>query len=461
MLHFEKNEKYRSIAFYAACAIVASVLIIFFILKFSTVLQYINSFLSILTPFILGFMFAYLCNPIVNFFEKKVFKFSKSTKDRRKLRRVLSMILAYITVIALISVVIYAVLPQAIASFNDLGSNLTKYISSIQGFADKLVSKYSGTLFGEHYDNLSLFLDAHDISFSLQDIISNSYTTIQNGLNAVINYSGQILSGVFDVVLGTFLSIYFLFSKERICAQIKKLLAAITSRRTYINVIRVTRYTHKTCGGFLVAKVIDSIIIGIFTFLILLIFRVPYYPLLAVVIGITNLVPTFGPIIGGAVGGILILLTNPSSFLIFVIIDILIQQIDGNIIGPKIMGNTVGMSAMWVIIAIIAAGGFFGFIGMLIGVPITAVVYVLLKQWCEKRLKHKKLPFKSAFYMNDPPEAEDIDNGPVILDKDTPIPDIVYEETFDDYSPVIIVDKDTAWKKISRRIKNAKNKKRK
>ena len=171
-------------------------------------------------------------------------------------------------------------------------------------------------------------------------------------------------------------------------------------------------------------KIIDSIIIGFIALFVFWIFKIPYYPLLSVIIGLTNIIPTFGPIIGGVIGGILLLIVSPSKLIAFVIIVLAIQQFDGNILGPKILGESIGLSAMWVMIAIVAAGGFFGFTGMIVGVPATAVVYVLVKQWTERKLHSKNMPYHTKFYASDPPEEEMPDPAYVIIGKDTPVPEL-------------------------------------
>lgn len=458
MFNFNKNNKYASIALYAGATVIVCALIIMCMFRFETVLSYINGFLSVLSPFVYGFIFAYLCNPVLNFFEKRVFTFKKAKKDPRVLRRTLSLISTIVTIFAVLSVLVYTVLPQAIKSVEDLGGQLNNYISSMQNFADSLVSKHSGSILGKQFDTLSSLMSEYDISFSIKDILSNSYTFLQGILNYIINYGTVIVGEVINVLMGLIVAIYFLIYKERICAQTKKLLNAILSRRAYLNTVRLARYTHRTFGGFIVGKIIDSIIIGLMSFLIFWIFKIPYYPLLAVLIGITNIIPTFGPIIGGVIGTLMLLIVSPEEAVLFIIIVLIIQQIDGNIIGPKILGNSIGISALWVVIAILLCGGLFGFVGMIVGVPATAVIYVLVKQWTERRLKHKGYPVHTAYYASDPAaETDTIDAGQVFIDRSTPVPELSAKDDIDD--PIPEKKKTSIIKRFNNYIKRKKQQK--
>ena len=246
---------------------------------------------------------------------------------------------------------------------------------------------------------------------------------------------------------------YFLISKEKLAAQTKKLMASLFSRRAYLNVIRVARHTHKTFGGFLIGKLIDSAIIGVLSFIVLWILKMPYYPLLAVIIGITNIIPTFGPIFGGIIGGIIVVIVSPESLLVFVIFVLLIQQLDGNVIGPHILGDSIGISPIWVVIAIILASGFFGFAGMVLGVPTVAVIYTLVKQGCERRLKKKNMPKSTEFYKNDPPITDELDPGEIIIDKDTIIPEVT---AADDIPAPLKVKEAGSFKKLTDLFKKKK-----
>ena len=455
MFNFKHNEKYRTIAVYSVIVIVVSALIIMAVLNFSDVYNAVKNFFSVLSPFTYGFIIAYLCNPMLNFYEKKLFAFKKAKKDLSRLRRALSLILTFISALAIIAVIAYAVIPQTAKSINDFASHFNTYFANLQKIADELTVKYSDTFFNESYSSFGELLSSHDISFNMKDILSSVVSLFTSSFEHILSFGSRFVGKVFNILMAVFIAVYFLASKEKICAQAKKLLAAVLSRRAYLNTIRLARYTHKTFGGFIVGKLIDSAIIGVLSFIVLWIFKMPYYPLLAVIIGVTNIVPTFGPIVGGVIGSVIILIASPEDLLLFIIIVVLIQQLDGNIIGPKILGDSIGIGALWVIIAIVLCGGFFGFGGMVIGVPAVAVIYALVKQASERRLKKKNMPQSTEFYKNDPPMENTIDPDQIFIDRDSFVPDITAE---DDVPKMTVEKKPTLTEKIKKNIYQKRSK---
>ncbi len=430
-MNFKRNEKYASLALYIFLTVCASAVVIFCLINFRSVFGFLRKAADILSPFTYGFIIAYLCNPIMVFFEKKLFAFKKSKKDMKNLRRGLSLALAILTVLALLAIMLYAVLPQIITSYEDLGSQVNTYIENIQKFADSFIKDHSSSILGKQYLTFSELLADYDISFSFKDILNYSYSLLETGFEYALAYGGRFVGGVKNVLIGAILAIYFLISKEKLCAQSKKILNALFSRRTYLNCVRLARYTHKTFGGFIIGKILDSIIIGILTFFVLWICRIPYYPLISVIVGVTNVIPFFGPFIGAIPSVFIIFIASPTKALWFILIILIIQQIDGNIIGPSILGDSIGISALWVIISITVAGGFFGFAGMLLGVPATAVIYVLFKQHIEKKLRHKNAPVNTEFYKSDPPFEDVIDPHLVLIDRDTEIPEPTLDDDID------------------------------
>ncbi len=427
-MNFKKNEKYASFAFYTFLTVCACAIVIFALVNFSQVMKLLSRTAEILSPFTYGFIIAYLCNPIMVFYEKKLFAFKKATENMHSTRRALSLSLALITAAALIAIVLYAVIPQIIASYEELGSQLNNYIKNLQSLADSIVKSHSAELFGVQYDNLTQLLNAYDISFSFEKLLTYSYSALTIGADYIINYGAKVVGGVTNGLIGIIIAIYFLFSKEKLGAQLKKVLNALLNRKNYLNCIRLARFTHKTFGGFIIGKILDSIIIGFLTFIVLWICKIPYAPLVSVIVGVTNVIPFFGPFIGAIPSVFIIFIASPIKALWFILIIFIIQQLDGNVIGPKILGDSIGTSALWVIIAITVFGGYFGFAGMLLGVPAMAIIYVLFKQHIEKRLRHKNHPVNTEFYKTDPPTENIVDPHLVLIDRDTPVP----EPTLDD-----------------------------
>ena len=419
-MNFKKNEKYAAIAFYSFITIGAVALMILLILNFSTIKRYAAFMAEVFAPFTYGIIIAYICNPFMKFYEKTLFSFKSCKNDHPKLRRGLSLFLTFLTVLIILAIIIYAVIPQITASYTDFIGQLGDYIHKLTEFADYVARNLPSELFGDH-ETMGELLRENGINISLKSLLSESSSVLQVGLNYVVDYGVKIIGALKNILLGMILAIYFLGSKEKLCAQLKKILASFTSRRTYLNVIRLMRFTDKTFGGFLMGKIIDSLIIGVLTCVVLAIFQIPYYPLVSVIVGITNIIPFFGPFIGAVPSAFIIFIVSPMKAMIFIVLILIIQQLDGNVIGPKILGDSIGVSALWVVISITICGGLFGFAGMLFGVPLVAVCYALFKQYVEKKLRHKNMPQHTAFYKTDPPTGDSIDPEYIFIDRDTPV----------------------------------------
>ncbi len=401
-MNFKRNEKYASIAFYAFISIGGAALLTLGFMNFGLLMSGVKKFFKVLSPLTYGFVIAYLCAPLVNFLEKRLFAFKKAKKERKVLKRVLSITVAYIIIALGIAAFIVILVPQITSSYDDLTKQIGQYIASAQNWADEFVRNFP--LFNGQYENLWHFLDVNEVSSDIKTIISNSYEIIETASNYIIEYAGRFVVEIKNLLVGIFLAVYFLFFKEKLAAQFKKLTAAIMSRKAYLNTVNLSRYTHEAFGGFIIGKLLDSLIIGLLTFIITGILNIPFFPLISLVIGITNIVPIFGPIIGAIPTSFIVLIAEPKKLFLFIVLVIVIQQLDGNVIGPKILGDKVGIGAMWVMVAIIIAGGFWGLTGMVLGVPAFAVLYTLIKQFCESRLKKKELPADTAFYNDDPPK---------------------------------------------------------
>lgn len=411
-IKFRRSEKYDTIALYAFLTVTASVLICFAVTNITGFASATKKVLSVISPLTYGAVIAYLLNPMMKLWETKVFKFKKAKKDRKKLRRVLSIIATYVVIAALISAFIILLVPQIVSSYNDLTNQFSTYMSSALKWADSFVSE--SPLFSGKYENLSEFIDVNELTSDVKSLISNSFKVLETVSDYLISYAGKFVVEVKNVILGLFLSFYFLWMKEGLAARFKKLFAALFSRKAYINIVNVTRYTHEAFGSFLIGKILDSIIIGLLTFIVMGILRIPFYPIVALIIGITNIIPVFGPIFGAVPTGFIVLVAEPKKFLIFLVAVVVIQQLDGNLIGPKILGERSGISAMWIMISIVIGGGFFGVAGMILAVPTFVVIYTVVKQLCNARLKDKNMPCETDFYSADPPHA-DFSNDPVII----------------------------------------------
>ncbi len=410
MLKFEPEQKYTTIAIYSVIVLASIIIICFTLFNLSGLIDWLKSLLSIISPFIYGFAIAYICNPVLKFFYNKVFNRIEKNKPRRKTRRILSIIFAYLVIIFIISIFMYLVIPQVVKSYNDLQDKIGGYVQAAQAWADNFVRTFP--LFNGEYSNLSEFMDVNEISSKIKEAITNSYNLIEGVTDYIISYSGRFVIELKNILLGIILSVYFLLSKDKLFAQIKKICTALLKKETFDNLSEFVKFTDRTFGGFIIGKILDSLIIGLITFIVLAVFNMPYYPLVSVIVGVTNVIPFFGPFIGAIPSAFIIFIADPYKTIWFLLIILLIQQLDGNVIGPKILGDSTGLSALWVIVSITLAGGLFGITGMFIGVPTFAVIYALVKKFIEKRLAVRgKAVDTSSYYSKDadvPPDSDNI-----------------------------------------------------
>ena len=223
-------------------------------------------------------------------------------------------------------------------------------------------------------------------------------TIITNMVPVIGNWVLELSSSLFSIFIGVIVSIYMLIDKEKLLALCRKIVFAFSPNERAKFILRIARIRNDTFGKFLVGKIIDSLIIGVLTFCILSICKMPYTLLISVIIGITNIIPFFGPFFGAIPSVIIVLFVSPTKALWLVLIVFVIQQIDGNIIGPKILGDTIGISAFWILFSLLIFSKLLGFVGMIVGVPIFAVVYSLIKETVEVRLKDKGLPTSTEEY---------------------------------------------------------------
>lgn len=387
-MNIDWNKKYNTIAVYAFLVIAAVIVFYLGISKFSSFIGAVNSALVIFQPFIVGFIIAYIVNFMLKFYEERLFKIKKISKVKKKNKRLISLVLAYLSVAVIIYLFIQFVVPQFVDSISRLANNMPTYIENVSSEFERIVE---------------------DINVDPEYVttVINNMNKFAEGLSEAVigfipvigSYAAKIASSLWNIVLGLIISVYMLIDKEKYVALSRKVAFAILSNKRANRILDLASRSNDTFGKFFVGKIIDSIIIGILTFIILAIFNMPYTLLVSVIIGITNIIPFFGPFIGAVPSFVIILCLSPSKAIIFLVIIFIIQQIDGNIIGPKILGNTIGISAFWILFAILIAGKVLGLIGMVIGVPVFAVVYTIVKENVERRLKKKGLETDTMSYM--------------------------------------------------------------
>ncbi len=394
-MKFRWDKKYLYWGLTAFFVLVGCIGVIYFLFNGSILKSNVKRMLTILMPIIDGFIIAYLLAPLVDFIEKKLlFPLYKKTnlKMDKKLEnrtRVYSISLTFILAISLLYSFIQFVIPQVYESIISIVGQLPTYYSNLITALDTLfrenpeMERYVADIFSR-FSNLN------------QNLLSSINSIVQTLSQSVISLFRVIL----NLVIGCIISIYLLFSKERFIAQSRKIIYACFERPTANNIISDLKMINRTFGGFISGKILDSIIIGILCYICISIIGTPYPLLISVIVGVTNVIPYFGPFIGAIPSAILILMVDPIECIYFVIFILVLQQFDGNILGPKILGNSIGISAFWIIFSVTVFGGLLGVIGMVIGVPLFAVIYNLFNRYIRKRLKRKGYPVETDNYKN-------------------------------------------------------------
>lgn len=374
------NKKYTKIALYSVVTAVICALVVFLLINISSVFAAVSSFLTAISPIVIAFITAYVLNPLVKTFEKLLRGKKKNIKSGDLAIRVIAIVISYILVIGLVALFVWLVIPQVIVSYNDLVLRADNYAE----YAKTKISEFiSGLPIYEEGAAVPDYLQPEAISEKVNDIIVRLYSMLTGLTGVIISYAGTLVKTAADMVIGVAISVYFLIKKEKIIDFLKKCFYRVLPEKRADSVLGICRMTDRTFGGFLVAKVLDSIIIGLITFIILAIVDMPYYPLISVVMTVTNMIPYFGPFIGAIPSGLLVLIAKPSMVIWFALIILTTQQIDGNFICPKIVGESIGIRSLWVIIAITVMGSLFGLPGLLLGEPIFAVFYFLTKRFVD------------------------------------------------------------------------------
>lgn len=366
--------------------VLSGILFYFICLRFDGFIDTIKWLLSIFSPFLLGFAIAYIINFIVVSLEKRVFYKIKKPKTQR----VVSMIIGYILASIIFVLFLFMLIPQTVESVVVLINNIPNYMANLISIVDKISVNYGWEEEIRQWLNATL----HTIESKMPDLIS-----------WIVPYTMDITATLSKIILNTFIaivvSIYFIGTKEKYFAQTKKLLYANMKKEKVDSLIEFTDMANRTFSNFISGKLLNSLIIGIICFIFLSIFKFPFALLVSVIIGVTDIIPFFGPIIGSIPAFFIILIADPIKALWFPLFILVLQQIDGNIIGPKILGISIGISALWIVVAIVVGGTIFGFIGMLLGVPVFAIIYSLVKSSTDKKLREKGMSTKTEDYASE------------------------------------------------------------
>ena len=391
-MKFKWDKSYFGIGLTAFIVIACSILFYMIINRFDVIISGFNLVINILMPMIMGLVIAYLLNPLLNFFEQTIFKKIQPQLKYSKVRRAGSVTTTFVVVILLLTGFFWLLIPQLVESISSLIDRVPGYLNSAKSFLETFLK-----------DNQAI---TDWFKVDLSQIFSNLETMLKEYLpmvNDILDGATRSVMGVFTTLMNLFVgfvvAIYLLYSKERFAGQTKKVMFALLPRNFTLKVIDILSQTDKMFSGYIFGKVVEAFCVALLCFLGCTLLGLPYALLVTVIMFVFNLIPYFGPLIGAIPCTLLILLVDPLQALWFVILICVLQQFDGNVIGPMILGNHTGLTSFWIIFSIFLFGGLFGFFGMIIGVPAFAVIYSLIRALVEKRLKKKGMPLSTKDYM--------------------------------------------------------------
>lgn len=389
--------RYIVIAMVTFVTFCCCILFFFFIYRYHGFTAYWQKLMGILQPIIIGFVVAYLINPVMVFLEKHLLKAlqpkMKSERKAKKLARSVGTAGALIFLLLVIFLLLDMMIPELIKSIQNLIVSLPQEINGFSQWMRDVLAEDS-EMAAAVEASLVNAMDYVEKLFQDQ-ILPQVNTYIASITSGVIN----VVKVLFNFIIGLIIAVYILMSKETFIGQGKKLVYTMFSPKLGNRAIEMARISNQMFGGFISGKILDSAIIGVICYIGLIIMKMPYSLLVAVIVGVTNVLPFFGPYIGAVPSMILIALADPIKGLYFLIFIVVLQQIDGNIIGPKILGNSTGLSSFWVVFAILVGGGLFGFMGMLLGVPTFAVIYYIIRELSAYVLRRRKLPESTREYI--------------------------------------------------------------
>lgn len=349
----------------------------------------IGIFINILSPFAGGIVIAYILDPMVKFFYTRLFKEKKGTRG-------FAILLAYAVAILLLMLLAWLVVPQIV---NSIGMLFTNFPSYIQGVQEMLL--YVQSEYGIDLQQATKMLDDSEA------MVKEIYAMATNAMPQIVASIGSVASNFVAIFTSIAASIYMLADKDHLLHQLRTLAHAFLPEKVASNTLRICHYANVNFTGFFVGKIIDSAIIGVITFAAMTILRLDFAVLISVFIGITNIIPVFGPFIGAIPSVFILLLIDPLQAVIFCVLILIIQQLDGNFIGPKILGSSIGISALWILFSIVVGGDLFGIVGMVVGVPVFATLYGLAQEFVHYALDKRGIDSEGNPVEH---EAEDTEN---------------------------------------------------
>jgi len=398
MKNFLKNKSVQ-LGLSIFLVICLSILFFFFIYRIDNIVGTILAFLKIFMPILYGIIIAYILNPIIKILENKIFnklleKINVEKESIQKQSRIYSIIFASLIFFLILYFITSFIIPEIITSIQILIGNIPNYINNIGTWLRNSLANnpdISAQILN-NYDEIGSYIItvAND---TIMPSVNNVIVNLSNGIFGIFKF-------LYNFIIGYIISIYLLSGKENYLAQLKKTIYSLFNIKIGNKILDKSRQLNEVFGKYMMGVLLDCCAIGLIMFAFGVIFQMPYALLIAVICAITNAIPYFGPYIGGIPSGLLILLVSPPKAIIFAIFVIVLQQFDGMYLAPKIIGNKTGLKRFWVLCAILLGGGLFGIVGMVVGVPIFAIIYSIVRDFINGRLKTKKLSIKNENYEN-------------------------------------------------------------
>ncbi len=381
------NKRYNTIAFYAVIVIAVSLLMIIAVFKFGNILDIVHKFFSVLSPVIWGLVIAFLLNPIMVKTEKLMRRYVFKKNTHPMLLRAFALVICAVVFLLFCAGTFAVVIPEIFNSLNDIFSNISKLFSQLQNWISKLF-KNNQQLYDYAMKQLSDFAkDTDTLITRVQPIVTN-----------ILSGAWSFLNFLTDFLVGFIISMYVLAAKEKMLAQSKKFLFAVFRKNACKTIFSIGNQCNTVFSNFVVGRLIECFIVGLMTFIGMSILKMPYAVMISVLVAITDIIPFFGPFLGAIPSALLLLMVDGKYVLPFAIMMLIIQQVDGNLISPKILGESTGLPPFWVLVSLFVGGGLFGVVGMILCVPTFAILYDLVRTGVESRLKKRNFPTQTQEY---------------------------------------------------------------
>ena len=379
---FESNKKYFTISIYSIVVILIGCIIFRLVNNWASTVGILTDLWNTIFPFFIGFLIAYVMNPVVTFFNEKVFS-SLFGEKRKRLCRACAILTTYIILVGALTICLIFIVPQLYDSIKELSSQIPVISDQIMGLLDHYKESGSGVFPAELMETLE--------TKSLPKLVQLSNQMLTEAIPMLYNFSVSFVKWLFNLFIAFVVSIYMTADKQLLKSACRRLIFAVFPYDAAVPVIHGLKECHHIFSGYIIGKSLDSLIIGFLCFLLMSLLNLPYTVLISVIVGVTNMIPYFGPFIGAVPGAFILFIVSPYKTLIFLGMILVLQQFDGLVLGPKILGNSTGVRPILILFSITVGGAYFGPLGMFLGVPFFAVVQYLVNNWVNYRLYKKNL----------------------------------------------------------------------